>query len=234
VQGWALAGRWILAGAFAFAALVFAMLARVGPIEVVSSRLARSGDQVSVDGLLRNSGPNSGPISLEYAISTIRAARSAKTACRWTICAAERRSASRVQRAGSRMYRALRSTLTAGAIPMEIDIAVIVRAFIHRRSKFVWNRLSPVYQQKLRTLPGDKSCSNLADKAWPGPRQHTADRLGEDGHFAVKLLKSLKKCGLKSLSDPAGLTLPSGRNRAPADSSAEPIVRCSVSSLLFV
>ena len=55
----------ILAGAFAFVALIFAMLARVEPIEVVSSRLARSGDQVSVEGLLRNSGPTSGPISLE-------------------------------------------------------------------------------------------------------------------------------------------------------------------------
>ncbi len=55
----------ILAGGLAFAALVFALLARVEPIKVVSSRLARAGDQVSVEGLLRNSGPDSGPISLE-------------------------------------------------------------------------------------------------------------------------------------------------------------------------
>ena len=55
----------IAVGAVAFAALVFAMLARVEPIEVVSSRLDRAGEQVSVEGVLRNTGPDAGAVSLE-------------------------------------------------------------------------------------------------------------------------------------------------------------------------
>ncbi len=55
----------ILAGAAGFVVLVFALLARVEPIEVVSSRLDRAGDQVSVEGVLRNTGADAGAISLE-------------------------------------------------------------------------------------------------------------------------------------------------------------------------
>ncbi|MFI5351925.1 MAG: FxLYD domain-containing protein [Candidatus Binatales bacterium] len=55
----------MVAGAVAFVALVFAMLARVEPIQVVSSRLDRAGDQVSVEGVLRNTGPDAGAVSLE-------------------------------------------------------------------------------------------------------------------------------------------------------------------------
>jgi hypothetical protein len=55
----------MIAGAAAFAAIVFAMLARVEPIEVVSTRLDRTGDQVSVEGVLRNTGPDAGAVSLE-------------------------------------------------------------------------------------------------------------------------------------------------------------------------
>jgi len=55
----------LVAGALVFVALVFAMLVRVEPIEVVSSRLDRAGDQVSVEGLLTNTGPDAGAISLE-------------------------------------------------------------------------------------------------------------------------------------------------------------------------
>ncbi len=55
----------IVGGALVFVAMVFAMLARVEPIEVVSSRLDRAGGQVSVEGVLTNTGPDAGGISLE-------------------------------------------------------------------------------------------------------------------------------------------------------------------------
>ncbi len=55
----------MVAGALAFVALIFAMLARVEPIEVVSSHLDRAGDQVSVEGVLTNTGPDAGAISLD-------------------------------------------------------------------------------------------------------------------------------------------------------------------------
>lgn len=62
----------ILLGAIAFVAIVFVLLVRNEPVKVVESRLVRHGAEVSVEGRLRNSGSDAGPLDLEvryYAIN---------------------------------------------------------------------------------------------------------------------------------------------------------------------
>lgn len=55
----------VLVGAVCFAAYVFYSLTGVEPVKVADTRLVRSGDQVSVEGDVRNTGDDSGPLQLE-------------------------------------------------------------------------------------------------------------------------------------------------------------------------
>jgi hypothetical protein len=55
----------VLLAALGFAAYVLYALIGVEPIKVAESRLVRSGDQVSVEGELRNTGDDTGPIEVE-------------------------------------------------------------------------------------------------------------------------------------------------------------------------
>ena len=55
----------IILGAGAFVAFVFASLMRFEPVKVTQSRLERRGDEVFVAGVLRNTGPDCGPLDLE-------------------------------------------------------------------------------------------------------------------------------------------------------------------------
>ena len=55
----------VLVGALCFAAYVFYSLTGVEPVKVADTRLVRSGDQVSVEGDVRNTGDDSGPLQLE-------------------------------------------------------------------------------------------------------------------------------------------------------------------------
>ena len=55
----------ILIVAAAFAAFIFYSLFRVEPVRVVASHLEHRGGQVFVDGSLRNTGPDLGPLDLE-------------------------------------------------------------------------------------------------------------------------------------------------------------------------
>ncbi len=55
----------ILIFAIVFIAFVFYSLVRVEPVRVVSSRLERRGAAVFVDGSLRNTGPDLGPVDVE-------------------------------------------------------------------------------------------------------------------------------------------------------------------------
>ena len=59
-------GTLLIAGAAAaFAVMVFTMLAHVEPIEVVDSRLVRSGDSTFIQGKVRNAGSDAGPIAIQ-------------------------------------------------------------------------------------------------------------------------------------------------------------------------
>ncbi len=55
----------MLLAALGFALYVFFALFAVEPIKVAGSRLVRSGDEVSVEGDLRNTGGDAGPIEVE-------------------------------------------------------------------------------------------------------------------------------------------------------------------------
>jgi hypothetical protein len=55
----------ILLGAIAFVAVVFALLLQVQPIKVIDSRLEHEGDQVFVTGDLRNTGARPATLDLE-------------------------------------------------------------------------------------------------------------------------------------------------------------------------
>src|SRR5713101_3533961 len=55
----------VLLAALCFAAYVLYTLTGVEPIKVAGSRLIRSGDQVSVEGDLHNTGADAGPIEVE-------------------------------------------------------------------------------------------------------------------------------------------------------------------------
>lgn len=55
----------ILIVAIAFAAFVFYSLFKVEPVRVVASHLERRGGQVFVDGSLKNTGPDLGPLDVE-------------------------------------------------------------------------------------------------------------------------------------------------------------------------
>ena len=55
----------ILLGAIAFVAVVFALLAHVQPIKVIDSRLEHEGDNVFVTGDLRNTGARAATLDLE-------------------------------------------------------------------------------------------------------------------------------------------------------------------------
>ncbi len=62
----------ILLGALGFVAIVFVLLTRSEPVRVVESRLVRNGAEVSVEGRLRNTGSDAGPLDLEvryYAVN---------------------------------------------------------------------------------------------------------------------------------------------------------------------
>jgi hypothetical protein len=59
-------GRWLIVGAaLAFVAMIFVMLSRVEPIEIVNSRLDRAGQAVYVEGLVKNTGRKVGAIQLD-------------------------------------------------------------------------------------------------------------------------------------------------------------------------
>ncbi|MGH7780506.1 MAG: FxLYD domain-containing protein [Candidatus Binataceae bacterium] len=55
----------ILIAAIAFVAFVFYSLFRVEPVRVLASHLEHRGDSVFVDGSLRNTGPDLGPVDVE-------------------------------------------------------------------------------------------------------------------------------------------------------------------------
>jgi hypothetical protein len=55
----------VLVAALCFVAYVFYSLTGVEPVKVADTRLVRSGDQVSVEGDVRNTGDDSGPLQLE-------------------------------------------------------------------------------------------------------------------------------------------------------------------------
>jgi hypothetical protein len=55
----------VLLAALCFGAYVFYALVAVEPIRVAGSRLIRSGDNVSVEGDLHNTGADAGPIEVE-------------------------------------------------------------------------------------------------------------------------------------------------------------------------
>jgi hypothetical protein len=55
----------VLLGALCFAGYVFYSLTGVEPVKVAGTRLVRSGDQVSVEGDVRNTGDDTGPLQLE-------------------------------------------------------------------------------------------------------------------------------------------------------------------------
>ena len=55
----------ILLVALCFAAYVFYSLIGVEPVKVADTRLVRSGDRVSVEGEVRNTGDDTGPLQLE-------------------------------------------------------------------------------------------------------------------------------------------------------------------------
>ncbi len=55
----------VLLGALGFAAYVLYSLSGVEPVKVADTRLVRSGDQVSVEGEVRNTGEDTGPLQLE-------------------------------------------------------------------------------------------------------------------------------------------------------------------------
>jgi hypothetical protein len=55
----------ILLGALCFAGYVFYSLGSVEPVKVADTRLVRSGDRVSVEGEVRNTGDDTGPLQLE-------------------------------------------------------------------------------------------------------------------------------------------------------------------------
>ena len=55
----------VLLGALCFAAYVLYSLTAVEPVKVAGTRLIRSGDQVSVEGDVHNTGDDTGPLELE-------------------------------------------------------------------------------------------------------------------------------------------------------------------------
>jgi acyl-CoA hydrolase len=55
----------MLLASICFAAYVLYGLATVEPVKVADTRLVRSGDQVSVEGQVRNTGEASGPVEIE-------------------------------------------------------------------------------------------------------------------------------------------------------------------------
>jgi hypothetical protein len=55
----------VLVAALCFAAYIFYSLTGVEPVKVAGSRLVRSGDRVSVEGEVRNTGDDTGPLELE-------------------------------------------------------------------------------------------------------------------------------------------------------------------------
>ena len=55
----------VLLGALIFAGYVFYALVGVEPVKVGETRLVRSGDRVSVEGEVRNSGDDTGPLQVE-------------------------------------------------------------------------------------------------------------------------------------------------------------------------
>ena len=55
----------LLAGAVCFAGYVFYSLVGVEPVKVDGTRMVRSGDQVSVEGEVRNTGDDTGPFQVE-------------------------------------------------------------------------------------------------------------------------------------------------------------------------
>jgi hypothetical protein len=55
----------VLLGALCFAGYVFYSLIGAEPVKVGDTRLVRSGDQVSVEGVVRNTGDDTGPIQVE-------------------------------------------------------------------------------------------------------------------------------------------------------------------------
>jgi len=55
----------IVAGAIGFVGMIFVMLARVEPIEVVNTRLKHTGSAVFVEGMVKNTGPDIGAIGLQ-------------------------------------------------------------------------------------------------------------------------------------------------------------------------
>jgi hypothetical protein len=55
----------VLLGALCFCAYVFFALFAVEPVKVAGTHLVRSGDEVSVEGDLHNSGADAGPLEVE-------------------------------------------------------------------------------------------------------------------------------------------------------------------------
>ena len=55
----------VLLAALGFAGYVFYSLAGAEPLKVAESRLVRSGDRVSVEGEVRNTGDDTGPLQVE-------------------------------------------------------------------------------------------------------------------------------------------------------------------------
>jgi hypothetical protein len=55
----------VLLGALCFVGLVFYALVGSEPVKVAGTRMVRSGGQVSVEGEVRNTGGDSGPLQLE-------------------------------------------------------------------------------------------------------------------------------------------------------------------------
>jgi hypothetical protein len=55
----------VLLGAVCFALYVFFALVSVEPVKVVDTHLIRSGDEVSVEGDLHNTGADAGPLEIE-------------------------------------------------------------------------------------------------------------------------------------------------------------------------
>ena len=55
----------VLLAALCFAAYIFYSLNGVEPVKVAGTRLVRNGDRVSVEGEVRNTGDDTGPLELE-------------------------------------------------------------------------------------------------------------------------------------------------------------------------